>query len=219
MAKFDYSFRDERGYEGQTLSAHYDSVDSAMNKTGIADLDPDILAQGQTESYLHLLSIGIVLPYGRGVQAITPADATPATDQDYTLPYEYNLQNPIQGLAFLVHRWERPIDRTKPDGIPFNRQFGLYKRGEVLLWTEQPVKKYDPLFCRVELPTPNPDGLILGRWRKDDDDETAMPCPDCFFRESRTTPGLVPVWVDFMKARPTAFVPPAPAPAPPPPTP
>lgn len=209
MTNFNYNYRDPRGYEGQVLSTMHNITVVGLNKEGLQDLtDEDLEGLDEDQVFDYLAGIGEQIPYGRGVQIPALATLTEDNNKDFLLAYDDEM--PLAGIAHLMHYWERSNNRSVEHGVPSNRQFGVFKRGEILLWSEQAVTRYDPVFCRTALPTPNTDSLIRARFRKTAVADQTVACPNCHWLETTSEPGLVPCWVDFLVGRTTAYAPPPP---------
>lgn len=201
MPKFDYRYDDPIGYEGQLFGAHTMLIDTGLNKTGLDNLDPEALAEGDYESYLYLQSVGQWLGYGLGVQPTDPTEASAETDKDYVLAYTNDPDVPVVGVSVLVHQYERRMDPNALNGIPPGRLFSILRKGSMIVYSETAAAKYDPVYCRVALPDPNTNNLIRGRWRNQPVTGQTVAVPRAYYQKTITEPGLVPIRFDFTDPR------------------
>ena len=195
MPILDYSYDDPIGYEGQLYGANDILIDSGLNVTGLSSLSSTQLQQlrsGEYEPvYLSLQSSGSWLVYGRGVQAAyLGSSPDPSQDPSYVLASATT--RPIVGVAVLMHQYER-VGPRELNGVPPLKQFGVLKRGDVVVYSETPARKFDPVFCRVGTGN-NP----RGRWRNGAVEDETLPVPGAYYLQSITQPGLVVIRFNFV---------------------
>lgn len=75
--------------------------------------------------------------------------------------------------------------------IPKGQPIGVMTKGDIWVWSETRVEYGDKAFFRHSRKIGAAEEYILGRFRTDDDEETAEPVPNGVFVTETNVPGLV----------------------------